>query len=56
MLANANQKDHAALIERLKYISPVAWQHINLYGYYTFEGEQAELIDLVKIAEEIDLM
>ena len=49
-----NGDDH--LVNQLKYISPVAWQHINLYGYYTFEGQQPMQIDMARLAETINMM
>ncbi len=30
-------------VERIKGISPVAWQHINLYGRYEFHGQQSSI-------------
>lgn len=44
------------LIEALKYISPVAWININLYGFYTFEQEQPTQIDMARLAESINMM
>ncbi len=39
----------AALIEQLAHISPAAWFHINLAGFYDFGEKQFE-IDMEKIA------
>jgi TnpA family transposase len=51
------QKDgNNQLIEALKYISPVAWININLYGFYTFEEEQPTQIDMMKLAESVNMM
>lgn len=44
------------LIEALKYISPVAWININLYGFYTFEDEQSAQIDMAKLAESVNML
>lgn len=50
------QKDGSKeLIEYLKYISPVAWININLYGFYTFEKDSVQ-IDLAKLAESINML
>ena len=39
LLSKLQNEGNEKLIEMLKYISPVAWININLYGYYTFEGD-----------------
>lgn len=50
------QKDgNKRLIEMLKYISPVAWIHINLYGYYTFEDNNNP-IDMQQLADSINML
>ncbi|MFQ6007025.1 MAG: Tn3 family transposase [Woeseia sp.] len=36
----------------LKRVSPIAWQHINLYGRYEF-NKRPEVIDLEAIIEEL---
>ena len=36
----------------LKQVSPIAWQHINLYGRYEFSGSP-ELIDIDAIIQEL---
>jgi len=36
----------------LKQISPVAWQHINLYGRYEFHSNQ-EMINIDEIIQEL---
>ena len=37
---------------RLAQVSPVAWQHINLYGRYEFNHEP-EIIDINSIVQEL---
>ena len=49
------EKNHK-MIEQLKYISPVAWVHINLYGYYSFDKIKEELSNTKEIAESINLL
>ena len=39
-------------VELLKQVSPVAWQHINLYGRYEFTKEPAP-INLETMVEEL---
>ena len=36
----------------LKQVSPVAWQHINLYGRYEF-SKSPETIDICAIVQEL---
>ncbi|WP_373845247.1 hypothetical protein [Clostridium sp.] len=36
----------------LKYISPVAWQHINFYGHYEF-NKNSEAINIDEIIQEL---
>lgn len=50
------EKGNEKLIEQLKYISPVAWIHINLYGYYSFEELQYPLLDMNELVESINMM
>ncbi|OTW63038.1 hypothetical protein BK703_01175, partial [Bacillus thuringiensis serovar silo] len=38
--------------DMLKQISPVAWQHINLYGRYEFHSNQ-EMINIDQIIQEL---
>lgn len=38
--------------EMLKRISPVSWQHINLYGRYEFNSNQ-EFINMNEIIQEL---
>lgn len=49
------EKGNEKLIDMLKYISPVAWTHINLYGYYSFE-ESKHAIDMNALVESLNLM
>jgi TnpA family transposase len=56
LLDKIQQEGNEKLIEQLRYISPVAWIHINLYGYYFFEEEQRNLIDIGKLAESFNLL
>lgn len=49
------EKGNEKLIDMLKYISPVAWAHINLYGYYSFE-ESKQAIDMNALVESLNLM
>lgn len=56
LLENLQKEGNKRLIEQLKYISPVAWVNINLYGFYIFEEEEAMQIDVVKLAESINMM
>lgn len=39
-------------LDVMKQISPVAWQHINLYGRYEFNKQQ-ESIDMDAIIQEL---
>src|SRR3990167_6052951 len=39
LLLKFQKEGNEKLVEQLKYISLVAWIHINLYGYYMFEEE-----------------
>ena len=55
LLEKLQKNGNNELIEYLKYISPVAWININLYGFYTFEKD-SEQIDLAKLAESINML
>jgi hypothetical protein len=33
-------------IQNVNLQSPIAWKHINLYGYYTFEEQQSASINM----------
>ena len=55
LLEKLEKDGNKELIEQLKYISPVAWININLYGFYTFEKD-AMKIDLAKLAESINML
>jgi hypothetical protein len=50
------KEGQADAIEQIKFISPVAWQHVNLYGYYTFEGQPSASINMSMIVEAINMM
>jgi hypothetical protein len=39
VLAEPESRAELASAEVLKRVSPVAWQHINFYGRYQFDGE-----------------
>jgi TnpA family transposase len=56
LLEKLQKEGNDKLIEALKYISPVAWININLYGFYTFEEEQPTQIDIAKLAKSINMM
>lgn len=43
------------MIEQLKYISPVSWINMNLYGYYTFEGDKNNSVNIEKLAGMINM-
>lgn len=55
MLLKFQKEGNEKLIGQLKYISPVAWIHINLYGYYMFE-EELGMQDVTDIAESINML
>ncbi len=55
LLSKLQKEGRVDQLEHLKYISPVAWCHINLHGYYMFEGQQ-NLIDLVRLAGSINML
>ncbi len=56
LLEKLQKEGNNKLIEALKYISPVAWININLYGFYTFQDEQPMEIDMMKLAESINML
>ena len=56
LLEKLQKEGNKKLIEALKYISPVAWIDINLYGYYTFEANKPMQIDINKLAESINML
>ncbi|MBX3709083.1 MAG: Tn3 family transposase [Gammaproteobacteria bacterium] len=55
MLEKLQKEKSEKLIDQLKYISPAAWIHINLYGYYSFE-ELEQDCDMNKLAGSINMM
>jgi TnpA family transposase len=56
LLEKLQNEGNDKLIEALKYISPVAWININLYGFYTFEEEQPTQINMTRLAESINMI
>jgi TnpA family transposase len=56
LLEKLQKEKKEELIEALKYISPVVWININLYGFYTFEEGQSIKIDIAKLVESINMM
>lgn len=56
LLEKLQREGNEKLIEALKYISPVAWININLYGFYSFEEEQLAQIDVEYLVESINMM
>jgi len=52
LLAYRKSKNDAHGTDVLKQISPVAWQHINLYGRYEF-NKRAEFINMEAIIDEL---
>jgi len=56
LLCKLKKEGNQKLVELLKYISPVAWCNINLYGYYTFDQKNKSKIDMDKLAKEINMM
>lgn len=56
LLAKLQMEGNEKQIEMLKYISPVAWVDINLYGYYTFENDEKAVIDMARLADGINIL
>ncbi|MBS0358681.1 MAG: Tn3 family transposase, partial [Proteobacteria bacterium] len=56
LLTKLQKEGNDALIEQLRYISPVAWIHINLYGYYSFEEERENHVEMAMLAESINML
>jgi len=56
LLEKLEKEGNQALIEQLKYISPAAWKHINLYGYYMFEKQISDIIDMTMLAERVNML
>ena len=56
VLQKLENEGDTKLIDQLKYISPAAWQHINLYGYYTFEKALSGIINTMEMAEGINML
>ncbi|MCX7121650.1 MAG: Tn3 family transposase [Gammaproteobacteria bacterium] len=55
LLLKFQKEGNEKLAGQLKYISPVAWVHINLYGYYMFE-EELGVQNMAEIAETINML
>ena len=53
LLAHKERSGDASGAARLTRVSPVAWQHINLYGRYEFR-KAPEPIDLSALIQELD--
>jgi Tn3 transposase DDE domain len=53
LLAHKERSGDASGAARLIRVSPVAWQHINLYGRYEFR-KAPETIDLPALIQELD--
>jgi hypothetical protein len=53
-LEKLEKNGDVALIEQLAHISPAAWFHINLAGFYDF-GEKKIEIDMKKIASSLTI-
>lgn len=56
LLSKLQKEGNQKLITMLKYISPVAWININLYGHYTFDQDESIVPDMAKLADEIDML
>lgn len=56
LLEKLQKEGNERLIDALKYVSPVAWININLYGFYSFEDEDPTQIDMEKLVESINIM
>ncbi len=56
LLSKLKNEENIKLTNLLKYISPVAWVNINLYGYYTFEQAHKPSIDIEKLANAINMV
>lgn len=47
-----HREENGQSSDMLKQVSPVAWQHINLYGRYEFHSNQ-EMINMDEIIQEL---
>jgi len=52
VLSTLNTQSNQGAIDTLQRVTPLAWQHINFYGRYRFDGDLRP-IDLVKVAAEL---
>ncbi len=48
------EKGNEKLIEAMKYISPVAWIHVNMYGFYVFDKQELS-IDIARLVESLNM-
>lgn len=52
VLGNLETQSAQGLIDTLQRVTPLAWQHINFYGRYRFDGDLRPF-DLTKRAAEL---
>ena len=52
LLAHYEKEGNAEMVERIKRLSPVAWQHINLVGKFEFYSDE-KVIDLQLVIEAL---
>lgn len=52
VLSTLGTQSNQGAIDTLQRVTPLAWQHINFYGRYRFDGDLRP-IDLVKVAAEL---
>ena len=53
LLVIKEKEKHFDMVDLLKRISPVAWQHINLRGRYLFRNQKSHGIDLMEIIDSL---
>jgi len=53
LLSKLQEEKNHQLIELLKYLSPVAWVNINLYGFYSFEDNKEVKVQINQIVDSI---
>jgi hypothetical protein len=54
-IKNKSAKDRERIIRKLKKISPIAWQHINLMGQYNFTNKDGHTINIHDIIKNLKL-
>jgi hypothetical protein len=54
LLEQYRQNKDEKSLEKIKKISPIAWQHINVYGTYKFSGTPVS-VDIEKLLKGIKL-